>query len=469
MKPDARLLLIDDDEVTATVLRRVLCKEGYLVTVASHGEVGLRLAAEGDFEVVLTDLRMPGLDGFELVARLSHSHPHLPVLLMTAHGTSEVAIEATKRGAYDYLLKPVHMPELLEVLEKAVRSRRLMADPVVLGSEPAASKEAIIGSSRSMQAIFKEIGRIAARPVPVLIRGETGTGKELIARAIFQHSDRSNRPFIAVNCAAIPETLLESELFGHERGAFTGAEARRIGRFEQAEGGTMFLDEIGDMIPGTQVKLLRVLQEKTIQRLGGRELIPVNVRILAATHRDLEAAVAAKEFREDLLYRINLVTITIPPLHQRSEDIPELVNYFLRRHGPDLGVDRPDIRAEALDLLQRHAWPGNVRELENTVRKALLLSRGYPIDVELMQQAISDSPSATNRAGLPFVHHIAAALDSARLGQAEGVYHRVMADVERELLTQAITLADGNLTQAARWLGITRLTLREKLAAFGLR
>jgi DNA-binding NtrC family response regulator len=469
MNSGYRLLLIEDDDVTATLLRRGLCKEGYLVTVASHGDAGLRLATEGDFEVVLSDLRMPGLDGLELVTRLSRAHPHLPVLLMTAHGTSEVAIEATKRGAYDYLLKPFQMPELLEVLEKAVRSRRLMADPVVLGNEPASSKEAIIGSSRSMQAIFKEIGRVAARPVPVLIRGETGTGKELIARAIFQHSDRSNRPFIAVNCAAIPETLLESELFGHERGAFTGAEARRIGRFEQAEGGTLFLDEIGDMIPGTQVKLLRVLQEKTIQRLGGRDLIPVNVRVLAATHRNLEDAVAAKEFREDLLYRINVVTITIPPLRQRSEDIPELVNYFLRRHGPDLGVETPGIRAEALDLLQRHAWHGNVRELENTVRKALLLSRGYPIDVELMKQVISDSPSAPNRAGLPFAGHVAALLDSARLGQAEGVYHRIMADVERELLTQTITLADGNLSRAARWLGITRLTLRDKLAALGLR
>jgi DNA-binding NtrC family response regulator len=469
MKMGSRLLLVEDDDVAATSLRRVLCEEGYAVTVASRGDVGLSLAAEGNFDVVLTDLRMPGLDGFELVTRLSRSYPQLPVLLMTAHGTAEVAIEATRRGAFDYLLKPFGMQELLEVLEKAVRSRRLMADPVVLGSEPASTKEAIIGSSRSMQVIFKEIGRIAARPVPVLIRGETGTGKELIARAIFQYSDRANRPFIAVNCAAIPETLLESELFGHERGAFTGAEVRRIGRFEQADGGTLFLDEIGDMIPGTQAKLLRVLQEKTIQRLGGRELIPVNVRILAATHRDLEAAVAAKEFREDLLYRINLITLTLPSLQQRSEDIPALVNYFLRRHGADLGVEKPAIHPEALDLLQRHAWPGNVRELENTVRKALLLSRGYPIDAELIKEAITDHTSVTNRADLPFAQHVAALLEEAKLGKVDEVYYRVMADVERELVSQAITLAEGNLTRAAHWLGITRLTLRDKLAAFGIR
>jgi len=231
--------------------------------------------------------------------------------------------------------------------------------------EAASGKDAIIGASRSMQAVFKEIGRIAARPVPVLIRGETGTGKELIARAIFQHSGRAEQPFIAVNCAAIPETLLESELFGHERGAFTGAESRRIGRFEQADGGTLFLDEIGDMTPGTQVKLLRVLQKKTIQRVGGKELIPVDVRIIAATHRDLEVAVAEKEFREDLLYRINVVTLTLPPLEKRPDDIPALVSCFLHRHGADLGVEEPAIRAEALSHAPaaRLAWKrARVRE-----------------------------------------------------------------------------------------------------------
>lgn len=259
MKEGSRLLLIEDDAVAAASLRQVFCEEGYAVTVASRGDEGLRLTTEGDFEVVLSDVRMPGLDGLELVSRLHRSHPRLPAILMTAHGTTDVAIEATKRGAYDYLLKPFDMPELLEAVEKAVRSYRLTAGPVALGKEAPSGRDALIGSSRAMQAIFKEIGRVAARPVPVLIRGETGTGKELIARAIFQHSERAQGPFIAVNCAAIPETLLESELFGHERGAFTGAEARRIGRFEQAHGGTLFLDEIGDMMPGTQVKLLRVL------------------------------------------------------------------------------------------------------------------------------------------------------------------------------------------------------------------
>jgi len=302
--------------------------------------------------------------------------------------------------------------------------------------------------------------------VPVLIRGETGTGKELIARAIFQHSGRAQRPFIAVNCAAIPETLLESELFGHERGAFTGADARRIGRFEQADDGTFFLDEIGDMTPGTQVKLLRVLQEKAIQRVGGDEPIAVDVRILAATHRDLEAAVTTQEFREDLLYRLNVVTLTLPSLEQRPEDIPALATYFLHRHGNDLGVPDPAIRPEALELLQRRAWPGNVRELENTVRKALLLSRGYPIDAEIIQQAVA--PAADDTA-LPLAQQVSQFLDAAKRGEGGDVHRRVLEWAERELFAQALALADGNLTRAAGWLGITRLTLREKLAAFGLR
>src|SRR5262249_29938413 len=267
-----------------------------------------------------------GLGGLELVRELHASKPRLPIILMTAHGTTDTAIEATKSGAYDYLLKPFEMPELIELAEKAVASSRLMTEPVELG-EAGSSHDALIGNSRAMQGIYKEIGRIASKPVNVLIRGETGTGKELIARAIYQHSERAQAPFIAINCAAIPETLLESELFGHERGAFTGAETLRIGRFEQADHGTIFLDEIGDMTPGTQIKLLRVLQEKCLQRLGGKETIPVDVRVLAATHRDLEQAIKDRQFREDLYYRLSVVVISLPPLRDRKEDIPELVKF----------------------------------------------------------------------------------------------------------------------------------------------
>ncbi|MBI3878235.1 MAG: sigma-54-dependent Fis family transcriptional regulator, partial [Verrucomicrobia bacterium] len=294
MQKTARILLIEDDPGLAKGLESVLDDDGYDVALVPRGDDGLKRATRDEFDVVLTDLRLPGLSGLELVRELHRAKPRLPIVLMTAHGTTETAIEATKFGAFDYLLKPFEMGELLGVVEKAVATSRLMSEVVELGAANP-SRDAIVGQSRAMQGIYKEIGRVAAKPVNVLIRGETGTGKELIARALYQHSERANAPFVAINCAAIPETLLESELFGHERGAFTGAEARRIGRFEQAHGGTLFLDEIGDLTPNTQVKLLRVLQEKCIQRLGGKEMIPVDVRIIAATHRDLETAIKEKQ------------------------------------------------------------------------------------------------------------------------------------------------------------------------------
>src|SRR5581483_1760387 len=299
----ANILLIEDDRSTASALQKVLQNEGYAVTVAGRGDEGLSEAQKTSCDLVITDLKLPGLSGMDLVAQLHAAKPKLPIIMMTAHGTTETAIEAMKLGACEYLVKPFEADELLDLAASAVASSRRMSEPVEIG-EARSAKRAIIGNSRAMQNIYKEIGRVAATPVTVLIRGDTGTGKELIARAIYQHSDRAEKPFIAVNCAAVPETLLESELFGHERGSFTGAQNRRIGRFEQAQGGTIFLDEIGDLSPNTQAKLLRVLQEKCFQRLGGDELIPVDVRVLAATHRDLEAALQEKEFREDLFFRL---------------------------------------------------------------------------------------------------------------------------------------------------------------------
>jgi DNA-binding NtrC family response regulator len=318
-----------------------------------------------------------------------------------------------------------------------------------------------------MQSIYKEIGRIAAKPVNVLIRGETGTGKELIARAIYQNSDRANAPFVAINCAAIPETLLESELFGHERGTFTGATAQRIGRFEQADRGTIFLDEIGDMTLGTQVKLLRVLQEKCLQRLGGRESIPVDVRVLAATHHDLETAIQEKLFREDLYYRLNVVAITLPALRQRKEDIPELVRYFLGKYGPELGNPSPSIHAEAMDFLQSHAWPGNVRELENVIRKALLLAQGYTINVDHARGALNKVAGQSGSAGWALGEYIGELLAAAQHGETSDVHARVLETAERELFRQAIELAQGNQAKAARWLGVSRITMKAKLLQFG--
>ena len=330
MNSPPKILLIEDDPGIVAALEKELQAEGYQVAAATRGDDGLALACEHPCDVVLTDLKMPGLSGLELVERLRAAKPKLPVIMMTAFGTTETAIEATKLGAYDYLLKPFDMGELLDLVAKALASSRLMHEPLEMGKADS-TQSAIVGNSRAMQAIYKEIGRVAATAVTVLIRGETGTGKELVARAIYQHSKRAEKPFVAVNCAAIPETLLESELFGHERGAFTGAHARRVGRFEQANLGTIFLDEIGDLSLSIQVKLLRVLQEKYIQRVGGNEKIPVDVRVLTATHRDLESAIQEKQFREDLFYRFSGVTIALPPLRQRAEDIPDLVRYFLRR------------------------------------------------------------------------------------------------------------------------------------------
>jgi nitrogen regulation protein NR(I) len=466
MNPGARILLIDDDPGIVDTLSRLMADEGYEVTVEKRGDEGLARATQDTFNVVVTDLKMPGLGGLELVRQLHAARPRLPIILITAFGTTQTAIEATKFGAYDYLLKPFEIPQLLELVRRAVNSNRLMSEPVTLG-EPGAARDAIVGQSSAMQTINKEIGRIAAKPVNVLIRGETGTGKELIARAIYQNSDRANAAFVAINCAAIPETLLESELFGHERGAFTGATGQRIGRFEQADHGTIFLDEIGDMSLGTQVKLLRVLQEKSLQRLGGRETIPVDVRVLAATHHDLETSIREKQFREDLYYRLNVVVINLPALRQRKEDIPSLVRYFLSKYGPELGNASPSIHADALEFLQSHSFPGNVRELENVMRKALLLAQGYTVNVDHVRSALQKGSTQAGAAAQTLAEYIGDLLASAQRGEAAEVHARVLDSAERELFRQAIDLAQGNQAKAARWLGVSRITMKAKLVQFG--
>ena len=463
----AKILLVEDDSGLASALGRVLADEHCQVTVEPRGDTGLAAALAASFDVIITDLKLPGLNGLELIRQLHARLPRLPIILMTAHGTTETAIEATKLGAFDYLLKPFEMEELLDLTAKAVASSRLMSEPVELGETPSA-RPALIGQCRLMQELYKEIGRVAAKPVNVLIRGETGTGKELVARALYQHSDRAPAPFVAVNCAAIPETLLESELFGHERGAFTGADQRRIGRFEQAHGGTLFLDEIGDLSPNTQGKLLRVLQEKCIQRLGGKETIDVDVRVIAATHRDLEEAIHEKLFREDLFFRLSTFVINIPPLRQRAEDIPALVRYFLQRYTAELGLETSGIQAEALAFLQSQPWPGNVRELENVVRQSLLLARGYAISLDHVRQTATRRAAASAAAAPSLTAWIAELLAAAKRGETEGIHGSILEEVERELFSQAIGQAQGNQAKAARWLGISRLTMREKLQRFGL-
>lgn len=465
---NARILLIEDDPAAGPALRKVLRAEDYDVDLIARGDEGLRQAQKEAYDLVLTDLKLPGLNGLELLAQVHAAKPKLPIVLMTAHGTTDAAIEATKLGACEYLTKPFEPDALLEVVASAVLNSRLMSEPVELG-RPGSGGFAIIGNSRAMHTVYKEIGRVAATPATVLIRGATGTGKELIARALYQHSDRATKPFIAVNCAAIPQSLIESELFGHERGAFTGAQNRRIGRFEQANGGTLFLDEIGDVPIDTQAKLLRVLQERQVQRVGGDEIIPVDVRVLAATHRNLEAAIQQKEFREDLFFRLNVVTIRVPALSERSEDVPELVRYFISRYASELGIEHPSIQPEAIALLQNHSWPGNVRELENVVRQALLAARPFPIGGEHVKQVLQRNRSAASANQSGHAQYIADLLARAERGEIKDVYWQMIAELEPELFEQAIQRANGNQAKAARWLGITRLKMREKLAELGLR
>jgi DNA-binding NtrC family response regulator len=331
------------------------------------------------------------------------------------------------------------------------------------------SRDAIIGSSRGMQAVYKEIGRVAAMPVTVLIRGETGTGKELVARAIHQHSNRSEKPFIEVNCVAIPENLLESELFGHEAGAFTDAKVRRIGRFEQANHGTIFLDEIGDMAANTQSKLLRVLQNRTIQRVGGKEPITVDVRVLAATHRNLETAIQEREFRGDLYHRLNDSVILLPPLRDRREDIPELIRFFIQRYAVELGSASPSMPTEeAVNYLQQQAWPGNVRELRNVVRKALLLAHGYPISQEIAASAVTQTQLPKPAADQSISNYVSDLLAKAKGGELENVQLLLTEAIERELYGQAIRLANGDQSKAGTWLGVSRPTMRDKLMKYGL-
>ncbi len=407
-----------------------------------------------------------------MLQRLQAAQPRLPVILMTAHGTTETMIEATKLGAYDYLLKPFEMPELLGLVQKALASSRLMFTPVEIGSSTG-GRDSIVGQSRAMQEIYKEIGRVAAKPVTVLIRGETGTGKELVARALYQHSDRAGKPFIAVNCAAIPETLLESELFGHERGAFTGADVRRIGRFEQAHGGTIFLDEIGDLSPNTQAKLLRVLQG-ALHPAPGRQgdEIPIDARV-ARRHapRPSKAAMAAKEFRDDLFYRLSVAVITLPPLRPSAPPTsPRWCNTSCgTRYGTELRRRRgPPSIPSAVQLLSEQPWgPGNIRELENVVRKALLLARGYAIGVAEIHQALSASP-ARAAAASPVAAYVAELLAAASRDGLENVRADLFEATDRELFSQAIKLAQGNQAKAARWLGVSRLTMRAKLTEYGL-
>ncbi len=465
-EPRQKVLIVDGNAEEASAMGEALRQAGLRVETCTEGGDGLQRALKGDTNAVVTEQRLQGMGGLELISRLHEAKPRLPVIMASEHAGSRNAIEAIKRGAFDCLLKPVDLDELISLVREALAAARRSPEPV--GTKSASDdQDTLLGRSLAMRRIYRELGRISATPVTVLIRGETGTGKELIARAIYQHGHRAHKPLITVNCAAIPENLLESELFGHEKGAFTGADSARPGKFELAHNATLFLDEIGDLDYALQAKLLRVLQEKLIQRVGGNADIPVDVRIIAATHRDLEDMTAAGRFRPDLFYRLNVVGIDLPPLRERREDIPILINHFMSRFADELGIASPAMTRQAAAFLVEQPWPGNVRQLQNVLRKALLKCRDYPIDrtdvEELIAETGRSTGSQTTLQELATLH-----IQRAADGEIPAAYPAMLAAMERELLGAAIDLAKGNQTQASRWLGISRLTLREKLRQYGL-
>ncbi|HPC61141.1 MAG TPA: sigma-54 dependent transcriptional regulator [Verrucomicrobiota bacterium] len=472
----SRLLLIDDEADVRYSFQRIFDSPEIELVTAASGEEGLRVIASARPEVVIMDVRMGGMSGLETLRRIRQMDSKLLVILMTAYGTTQTAIEAMKLGAYDYLLKPFDIPKLKEVVQNALKAARDMRQ--VVSYQPLLQKEdyelGIVGRSEAMQQVFKLIGQLAASDATALITGESGTGKELVARAIYHHSERSRQPFLAVNCAAIPEQLLESELFGHERGAFTGATQQRIGKFEQCNGGTLFLDEIGDMTPATQTKILRVLQSGTFERVGGNQALKVNVRIIAATNKPLEQAVAARQFREDLFYRLNVVRVHLPPLRERKSDIRLLVNYFLSTFARNQGTPPRAIAPAALKLLEKYHWPGNVRELENVIRRALVVAKSDTIlPADLPPEITGQDRGGEGGVTGPAVTGAGAAGVAPLARQLFQWAQRdpklkILPAVERELVIQALKETGGNQVHAARLLGITRATLRKRIERFGI-
>lgn len=481
-----KLLVIDDEPDVLYSFRRIFKSPEIELILASSGEEGIKLFQKCHPDAVIMDIRLSGMNGLETLQRLRQIDTKTPIVLMTAYGTTQTAIEAMKHGAFDYLLKPFDIAKLKQVIFDALKAARYMKESVVL--QPLLEKEdyelGIVGRSPAMQEVFKLIGQVAPTDATVLITGESGTGKELVARAIYNYSNRNNMPFLAINCAAIPENLLESELFGHEKGAFTGALNQRIGKFEQCNGGTIFLDEIGEMSLTTQSRILRILQTGTFTRVGGNKEIKVDVRIIAATNKDLENAVAAKQFREDLFYRLNVVRIHLPPLRERKEDIRLLVEYFLKKS--NISKESKTITAEALKALEEYPWYGNVRELENIIRRAIVLSKGNTI-------LLSDLPAEI------LAHSTKTAQSKATSGEssseqktilktritdiltlqtaAEYLFNyaknnsdfKLLPAIERELIILALKETKGNQVKTAKLLGITRATLRKRIEKYKIK
>ena len=448
------ILVIDDKESMRGMLAETLAGEGYDVDTAADAKSGISRAREKKFDVVLTDLKLPEMDGIGVLSQLKETDPDLAVIVMTAFGTIETAVEAMKLGAVDFIAKPFDTDRLAVIIKKALESRRLIAENALLREELDQSLgfSEIVGRSEKMLEVSRLIQKVTHSDTTVLLLGESGTGKELFARAIHNLSPRNNRPFVAINCAAIPSELLENELFGSERGAFTGAVARKMGKFEIAEGGTTFLDEVGDMSPALQAKLLRVLQEKTFERLGGTKLISVDVRIIAASNVDLKEAIGKKTFREDLYYRLSVFPIKIPPLRERREDILNLANHFIRKFCLEMKKPAKSLSQDSLNILDRYHWPGNVRELENTIERAIILCEGKKITPEHLAIRIPTTAEIRLREG-------AGLKEVSQYAQMEA---------ERGMIVRVLSQTRGNKRKAAEILKIDYTTLFEKIKKYNL-
>lgn len=441
----AKLLVIDDDAVTRELLTEVLQDEGYAVEACDSGRSALQRTAEEAFALAITDVRMPEMDGIAVTEALKKRQPDLQVIVMTAFGSVETAVEAIRHGAFDYVSKPMNLEEIKSTVRRALTERHMQESPAD-GGPPIVDTSLVVGRSPAMVEVYRTVARVATSRSTVLIEGESGTGKELIAAALHRHSDRAGERFVAVDCGSLTDTLLESELFGYVRGAFTGAVGDKKGLFEEANGGTIFLDEIGDIGPSMQAKLLRVLQEYDVKRVGGQEWIHVDVRVVAATNRNLEKLVQQGTFRDDLFYRLKVVTITLPPLRDRREDIPLLAEHFVRRYGERSGKGVTRITPEAMQLLTEHPWPGNIRELEHSIERAVALANGQVLTPDDLAQELRGTVDATLFRGAP-----------------------TLEEVKRRYLAHVLQETGGNISRAATILGVERRSLQRMLRRYGLR
>jgi len=468
-----RIVIVDDDLSLCHFLKKPLSLKGYEVITCHTGSEATEIINKQEANLILLDNKLPDRTGLDLLKEMKQNHPKMPIIIMTAFGTTDTAIEAMKFGAFDYILKPFELEEISDLVAKGLEANKLMKRAVAIPalSEYMEDSDQIIGKSKPMQEIFKLIGQVAESDVTVLIRGESGTGKELVARAIYQHSRRKDAPFLAINCAAIPETLLESELFGHEKGAFTGASKKRIGKFEQCNKGTILLDEVGDMSLSTQAKILRVLQEGAFERIGGNETIKVDVRVLASTNRKLEELIKEGKFREDLYYRLKIMTVVLPPLRERKEDIQELTEYFFHLYNRQLGTQVRYIDPSIFNKLSSYNWPGNVRELANTVKRGLILSKGEMLtEEEIIFDEEDGAISFASEEDLE--KNLKKMLDPLFSDilrfWGTGLHSNLLEKVEKFLIQKALAETGGNQVQATKLLGISRNTLRHRIEKYGL-